>query len=419
MIYTISRWICTQTLLFFFQNKVRSFIVCWVYQNILLLAMANGTFFMGALVLCINQYIYIILDHGTRTRSTLDFVPPSRCEVCGHVIARHRFIPVGHGSTAWSRTDIIQDLKILWCAQHFFISPCDTEDMRIWHPFRSIYPDQHTTKTRYIEISYISWKGWYDLPTPKVSIHVVVPVSITRDGNYHHHNESINATIAVVEPVRTPPPPLRSYRDMEKKYPSCCVSHKICQFTTGSIIKYIYIYSTNSNKLLRIKKSSSTMSSTPNATQLQAMLTKEIYTWKNHVDLNSLLQIMRMQRVVWDAVSMEYKKIKKSTCYLTEEVKVQLNEVTVLRLKDQLDETQQEYYSVCCKLSNVPDPAILLTHCKEVIESQSLQILQLSSTNESLNGELEQAEKVDCGIQVKGVCRDGQCNGSNHSIHSL
>ena len=143
------------------------------------------------------------------------------------------------------------------------------------------------------------------------------------------------------------------------------------------------------------------MSSTPNATQLQAMLTKEIYTWKNHVDLNSLLQIMRMQRVVWDAVSMEYEKIKKSTCYWTEEVKVQLNEVTALRLKDQLDETQQEYYSVCCKLSNVPDPAILLTHCKDVIESQSLQILQLSSTNESLNGELEQAEKLTVEFKSK------------------
>ena len=143
------------------------------------------------------------------------------------------------------------------------------------------------------------------------------------------------------------------------------------------------------------------MSSTPNATQLQAMLTKEIYTWKNHVDLNSLLQIMRMQRVVWDAVSMEYEKIKKSTCYLTEEVKVQLNEVTVLRLKDQLDETQQEYYSVCCKLSNVPDPAILLTHCKDVIESQSLQILQLSSTNESLNAELQQSEKLTVEFKSK------------------
>ena len=78
--------------------------MCWVYQNILLLAMANGTFFMGALVFVYQLYQSSnhgswIMAHGTKKHFGF-FVPPSRCEVCGHVIARHRFIPVGHGSTA-------------------------------------------------------------------------------------------------------------------------------------------------------------------------------------------------------------------------------------------------------------------------------------------------------------------------------
>ena len=166
MIYKIQEGYARKTLLFFFQNKVRSFlrsfIVCWVYQNILLLAMANGTFFMGALVFVYQLYQSSnhgswIMAHGTKKHFGF-FVPPSRCEVCGHVIgiARHRFIPVGHGSTAWSRTDIIQDLKIRWYPS------CESREQYVrtgqWHPFRFNLPrlfDQHKTKTRYWNIIHL------------------------------------------------------------------------------------------------------------------------------------------------------------------------------------------------------------------------------------------------------------------------
>ena len=62
---------------------------------------------------------------------------------------------------------------------------------------------------------------------------------------------------------------------------------------------------------------------------------------------------------------------------------------------------EQEYSSIYSKLAEVPDPTILFSHCSEVMESQNQQMLQLLSTIDSLNRELQQSEKLNVEYKMK------------------
>ena len=182
----------------------------------------------------------------------------------------------------------------------------------------------------------------------------------------------------------------------------------------------------------------------PDAAQLNDALHAAIELWTSKLQYDSLLQSMQMnvtetwkvqkdQSLQTRKVLAETTKQFKKSVKTVEQAALQLNNdetiptnpttelvaasidalsnecrSTVKLYQEEIDSltrrcknVEQEYSSIYSKLAEVPDPTILFSHCSEVMESQNQQMLQLLSTIDSLNRELQQSEKLNVEYKMK------------------
>jgi hypothetical protein len=72
---------------------------------------------------------------------------------------------------------------------------------------------------------------------------------------------------------------------------------------------------------------------------------------------------------------------------------VKLYQEEIDALSKRCKAVEQDYAAVYTQLMDVPDPAVLFTHCQEVISVQNQQVLQCVATINSLQEELQQSEQ--------------------------